>query len=168
ILYGILPYVTGELQIDQLETRLKAVNLLGDVIALPEISTAEAFQPILSEFVKTRIDRDFGVRMSVLDHVKSFLLSNPQRLEAPQIISSLCDWLLDFDENFQKQVVAVICDVACHTLHYTMERLAEIYRVFCEKSSDTVNPSGYDWIPVKILRCFYDKDFRSETIESIL
>ncbi|CAI8590496.1 unnamed protein product [Vicia faba] len=191
ILYGILPYVTGELQTDQLETRLKAVNLVGDIIALPEISTAEAFQPILSEFVKRLTDRDFGVRMSVLDHVKSFLLSNPQRPEAPQIISSLCDRLLDFDENFQKQVVAVICDVACHTLHvvplgavklvaerlqdksqlvkkYTMERLAEIYRVFCEKSSDTVNPSGYDWIPGKILRCFYDKDFRSDTIESIL
>jgi sister-chromatid-cohesion protein PDS5 len=55
----------------------------------------------------------------------------------------------------------------CFALHfqqlvkkYTMERLAEIYRVFCEKSSDTVNPSVYNRIPGKILRCFYDKDFR--------
>ena len=134
-------------------------------------------------------------------------------------LASLCDRLLDFDENVRKQVVAVICDVACHapnavpletvklvaerlrdksvcmhvkskilfflytlltlmisshcisypcfSLHfqllvkkYTMERLAEIYKVFCEKSSDTVNPNEYDWIPGKILRCFYDKDFR--------
>ncbi|CAK8531255.1 unnamed protein product [Lathyrus sativus] len=191
ILCGILPYVTGELQTDQLETRLKAVNLVGNIISVPGISTAEAFQPILSEFLKRLTDKDFGVRMSVLDHVKSFLLSNPQRPEAPQTISSLCDRILDFDENFRKQVVAVICDVACYTIHtvplgavnlvaerlhdksqlvkkYTMERLAEIYRVFCEKSSDTVIPSGYDWIPGKILRCFYDKDFRSDTIESIL
>jgi sister-chromatid-cohesion protein PDS5 len=49
-----------------------------------------------------------------------------------------------------------------------MERLAEIYRVFCEKSSDTVNPSVYNRIPGKILRCFYDKDFRSDIIESVL
>lgn len=191
ILSGILPYVTGELQTDQLETRLKAVNLVGDIIALPGISSALAFQPILSEFLKRLTDTDFGVRMSVLEHVKSSLLSNPQRPEAPQLISALCDGLLDSDENFRKQVVAVISDVACHALHavpfdavnlvaerlhdksqlvkkYTLERLIEIYRVFCEKSSDNVNPDGYDWIPGKILRCFHDKDFRSDTIEAVL
>ncbi|RDX94616.1 Sister chromatid cohesion protein PDS5-like B, partial [Mucuna pruriens] len=222
ILSGVLPYVAGELMADQLETRLKAVNLVGDIIALPGSSIAEEFQPTFSEFLKRLTDRDFGVRMSVLEHVKSCLLSNPLRAEAPQIIcesigcmymifnlsflyfllyllnlfgynflAALCDRLLDFDENFRKQVVAVICDVACHTLNtvpletvklvaeqlhdksllvkkYTMERLAEIYRVFCENSSNAVNSSEYDWIPGKILRCFYDKDFRSDIIESIL
>jgi sister-chromatid-cohesion protein PDS5 len=69
-----------------LETRLKAVNLVGDIIALPGISTPEAYQPILSEFLKRLTDRDFGVRMSVLEHLKSSLLSNPQRPEAPEII----------------------------------------------------------------------------------
>ncbi|KAL2603500.1 hypothetical protein GLYMA_09G014600v4 [Glycine max] len=190
-LSGVLPYVTEELMADQLETRLKAVNLVGDIIALPGFSTAEAFQPTFSEFLKRLTDRDFGVRMSVLEHVKSCLLSNPSRAEARQIISALCDRLLDFDENFQKQVVDVICDVACHTLNavpletvqlvaerlsdksllvrkHTLERLAEIYRVFCENNSIAVNPGEYDWIPRKIIRCFYDKDFRSDIIESIL
>ncbi|XP_019425447.1 PREDICTED: sister chromatid cohesion protein PDS5 homolog A-A-like isoform X1 [Lupinus angustifolius] len=191
ILSGVLPYVTGELLADQLETRLKAVNLVGDLIALPGPSIPELFQPIFSEFLKRLTDGDLQVRMSVLEHVKSCLLSNPFRAEAPQIISALCDRLLDFDENFQKQIVAAICDVACHSLNavpletvklvaerlhdksflvkkYTMERLAEIYRVFCEISSDTVNPNEYVWIPGKILRCFFDKDFRSEIIESVL
>ncbi|TKY72277.1 Sister chromatid cohesion protein PDS5-like B [Spatholobus suberectus] len=191
ILSGVLPYVTEELRADQMETRLKAVNLVGDIIALPGSSIAEAFQPTFSEFLKRLTDRDFGVRMSVVKHVESCLLSNPLRAEAPQIISALCDRLLDFDENFRKQVVDVICNVACHTLNavpleivklvaerlcdksllvkkYTMERLAEIYRVFCENSSNAVNPSEYDWIPGKIIRCFYDKDFRSDIIESIL
>ncbi|RZB64213.1 Sister chromatid cohesion protein PDS5-like B isoform B [Glycine soja] len=190
-LSGVLPYVTEELMADRLETRLKAVNLVGDIIALPGSSTSEAFQPTFSEFLKRLTDRDFGVRMSVLEHVKNCLLSNPSRAEAPQIISALCDRLLDFDENFRKQVVDVICDVACHTLNavpletvklvaerlcdksllvrkHTLERLAEIYRVFCENSSIAVNPSEYDWIPRKIIRCFYDKDFRSDIIESIL
>ncbi|XP_020220399.1 sister chromatid cohesion protein PDS5 homolog A isoform X1 [Cajanus cajan] len=191
ILSAILPYVTEELMADQLETRLKAVNLVGDIIALPGSSIAEAFQPTFSEFLKRLTDRDFGVWMSVLKHVKRCLLSNPSRAEAPQIISALCDRLLDSDENFRKQVVEVICDVACHTVNavpletvklvaerlqdksllvkkYTMERLAEVFRVFCENSSNAVNPSEYDWIPGKILRCFYDKDFRSDIIESIL
>ncbi|KAK7412751.1 hypothetical protein VNO78_04347 [Psophocarpus tetragonolobus] len=190
-LSGVLPHVTGELMTDQLETRLKAVNLVGDIIALPGSSIAEAFQPMFAEFLKKLTDGDFGVRMSVLEHLKNSLLSNPLREEAPEIISALCDRLLDFNENFRKQVVGVICDVACHTLNavpletvklvaerlcdksllvkkYTMERLAEIYQDFCKNSSNTVNPSAYDWIPAKIIRCFYDKDFRSDIIESIL
>ncbi|KAK7246004.1 hypothetical protein RIF29_40861 [Crotalaria pallida] len=191
ILSGVLPHVTAELLTDRLETRLKAVNLVGDIIALPGSSIHEVFQPIFSEFLKRLTDKDHQVCMSVFEHVKSCLLSNPFRPEAPQIISALSDRLLDFDENIRKRVVAVICDVACRALNavpletvkhvserlcdksllvkkYTMERLAEIYRVFCENSLVTDNPNEYDWIPGKILRCFYDKDFRSDTIEYVL
>ena len=32
------------------------------------------------------------------------------------ISAALCDRLLDFDENVRKQVVDVICNVACHAL----------------------------------------------------
>jgi sister-chromatid-cohesion protein PDS5 len=31
--------------------------------------------------------------------------------------AALCDRLLDYDENVRKQVVDVVCDVACHTLN---------------------------------------------------
>ena len=133
-------------------------------------------------------------------------------------VAALCDRLLDYDENVRKQVVAVICDVACHSLSsipvetaklvaerlrdksvftfsfifvcacsvyfypldlvfkilivllsnlqvlvkkYTLERLAEIYNLYCLRCCDgSLNPSEFDWIPGKILRCFYDKDFR--------
>ncbi|XP_027339072.1 sister chromatid cohesion protein PDS5 homolog A-A [Abrus precatorius] len=185
------PSIKQFLLADQMETRLEAVNLVGDIIAHLGSSIPEAFLPIFLEFLKRLTDRDFGLHVSVLNHVKSCLLSNPSRAEVPQIISALCDRLLDVDENIRKQVVAVICDVACHTSNavpletvklvaerlgdksllvkmYTMERLAEMYRIFCESSSNAVNPSEYDWIPRKILRCFYDKYFRSDIIESIL
>ncbi|KAG6641941.1 sister chromatid cohesion protein PDS5 homolog B-like [Carya illinoinensis] len=192
ILFGVVPYLTGELLTDQLDTRLKAVKLVGDLFALPSAAISEAFQPIFSEFLKRLTDRVVEVRVCVLEHVKSCLLSDPLRAEAPQVISALCDRLLDFDENVRQQVVAVICDVACHTLNaipletvklvaerlrdksllvkkYTMERLAEIYKVYSVKFSDrSINPDDFDWIPGKILRCFYDKDFRSDIIESVL
>ncbi|XP_058753154.1 sister chromatid cohesion protein PDS5 homolog A-like isoform X1 [Vicia villosa] len=191
ILFGVLPYVTGELLTDQLETRLKAMNLVGDMISIPGTSIPEAFQPIFSEFLKRLSDRVVEVRMSALEHVKNCLLLNPFRAEASQILSALCERLMDFDENVRKRVVAVICDVACHALNaipletvklvaerlrdksllvkkYTMERLAEVFRVYCEKSCDTANLNEYYWIPGKIVRCFYDKDFRSDIIESIL
>ncbi|XP_057513185.1 sister chromatid cohesion protein PDS5 homolog A-like isoform X2 [Actinidia eriantha] len=192
ILSGVVPYLTGELLTDQLDTRLKAVRLVGDLFALPGSAFSEPFQPIFLEFLKRLTDRVVEVRMSVLDRAKICLLSNPFRSEAPQIISALCDRLLDYDENVRQHVVAVVCDVACHALasvtvetvklvaerlrdksllvkRYTMERLAEIYRIFClSQSVASTKTDDFDWIPGKILRCFYDKDFRSDAIEPIL
>ncbi|XP_074344973.1 sister chromatid cohesion protein PDS5 homolog A isoform X2 [Apium graveolens] len=193
VLSGVVPYLTGELLTDNIDIRLKAVRLVGDLFALPKSAISETFLPIFSEFLKRLTDRVVEVRMSVLEYVKRCLLSNPSRAEAPQIISALFDRLLDYDANVRKQVVAVLCDVACCSLtsvpvetvklvaerlrdksllvkKYTMERLAEIYNNYCLKCSDGSYTSAddYDWIPGKILRCFYDKDFRSDAVEPIL
>ncbi|XP_074271941.1 sister chromatid cohesion protein PDS5 homolog A isoform X2 [Silene latifolia] len=190
ILSGIIPYITGELLNDQSEARIRAVNLVGELFAIPTSVIPEAFQPIFVEFLKRLTDRVVEVRMTVLDFVKKCLLSNPSRPEAPQIFAALCDRLLDYDENVRKQVVAVVCDVACFKLdsvpiettklvaerlrdkfllvkRYTLDRLAEIYRLYSVKCKEGC-AFEYDWIPGKILRCFYDKDFRSDAIESVL
>lgn len=74
------------LQTDNIDTRLKAVQLVGDLFALPESAIFETFLPIFSEFLKRLTDRVVEVRMSVLEYVKRCLLSNPSRAEAPQII----------------------------------------------------------------------------------
>ncbi|XP_057536474.1 sister chromatid cohesion protein PDS5 homolog A [Amaranthus tricolor] len=190
ILLGIVPYLTGELLNDQSEARLRAVNLVGKLFALSDSAISEAFQSVFGEFLKRLTDRVIEVRMSALDYVKQCLLSNPLRPEAAQIFASLCDRLLDYDENVRKLVVAAVCDVACCNLDsvpvetaklvaerlrdksllvkkYTLDRLAEIYRLYCLKRKNGCTKE-YDWIPGKILRCFYDKDFRSDAIESIL
>ncbi|CAA2986797.1 sister chromatid cohesion PDS5 homolog A isoform X1 [Olea europaea subsp. europaea] len=192
ILSGVVPYLTGELLTDHLDIRLKAVSLVGDLFASRGSDISESFQPIFSEFLKRLTDRTVEVRMSVLERMKSCLLADPFRAEAPQMISALCDRLLDYDDVVRKQVVCVLSDVACHALtsmplgtikliaerlrdkslsvkSYTMERLADIYRVYClNHSSESTMTYEYDWIVGKILRCFYDKDFRSDTIERIL
>ncbi|KAL9237009.1 hypothetical protein vseg_011602 [Gypsophila vaccaria] len=190
ILSGVIPYLTGELLNDQSEARIRAVNLVGELFAVPGSIIPEAFQCIFVEFLKRLTDREVDVRMTVLDFVKKCLLSNPSRPEAAQIFAALCDRLLDYDENVRKQVVAVVCDVACYNLSsvqvettrlvaerlrdksplvkkYTLDRLAEIYRLYCVKSKEGCT-GEYDWIPGKIFRCFYDKDFRSDAIEPIL
>lgn len=192
ILTGVVPYLTGELLTDQLDTRLKAVGLVGDLFALPGSANNEQFHSVFSEFLKRLTDRIVAVRMSVLEHVKSCLLTDPSRADTPQILTALCDRLLDFDENVRKQVVTVICDVACHALNsipvdtvklvaerlrdksvlvkrYTMERLADIFRGCCLRNfNGSINQNEFEWIPGKILRCLYDKDFRSDTIETVL
>ncbi|XP_047968754.1 sister chromatid cohesion protein PDS5 homolog A-like isoform X1 [Salvia hispanica] len=192
ILSGVVPYLTGELLSDQLDIRMKAVSLAGDLFALPGSTISESFKPVFVEFLKRLTDRAVEVRMSVLEHVKTCLLENPFRSEAHQIISALCDRLLDYDENVRKKVVSVVCDVACHALtsvpvetiklvserlrdksllvkRYTMERLAEIHRTSCMKQSrGSLKDDEYGWVVSKILRCFYDKDFRSDAVEPIL
>ncbi|GAB2298992.1 hypothetical protein Dimus_033068 [Dionaea muscipula] len=190
ILSGVIPYLTGELLTDKLETRLKAVKLVGQLFALPDSAISEEFEPMLSEFLKRLTDRVAEVRMAVLEHIKNCLLSSPSRPEAPQIFGALLDRLLDYDENVRRKVVEVVCDVAQFDLDsvpvetaklvaerlrdkslmvkkYTMDKLADIYRQYCLRSSGG-SSIKYDWIPGKILRCFYDKDFRSDAIESII
>ncbi|CAH8388794.1 unnamed protein product [Eruca vesicaria subsp. sativa] len=191
-LSGIAPYLTGELLADNLETRLKAVGLVGELFSLPGRVISEEFSSIFLEFLKRLTDRVVEVRMVILDHIKNCLLSDPSRAEASQIISALSDRLLDYDENIRKQVVTVICDVAVSELTsipidtiklvaerlrdkamlvktYTMERLTELFRVYCLRCTEgKVGTGDFDWIPGKILRCLYDKDFKSDTIEHIL
>lgn len=42
-----------------------------------------------------------------------------------------------------------------------MERLADLYKLNCIKSSESsIDIEDFEWIPGKILRCLYDKDFR--------
>ncbi|KAG9448592.1 hypothetical protein H6P81_008557 [Aristolochia fimbriata] len=192
ILSGIIPYLTGELLTDKLNVRLKAVKLLGELFSLSGHAISQTFQPLFSEFLKRLTDRVVEVRISVIEHVKNCILSNPSRAEALEIIAALSDRLLDYDETVRKQVVAAIYDLACHTLksvpietsklvaerlrdksllvkRYTMERLAELYSLYCSKYSDgSVSAEDFEWIPGKILRCLYDKDFRPETIEAAL
>lgn len=74
------------MQTDQLEVRLKAVRLVGDLFSIPGHAITEPFQPVFSEFLKRLTDRAVEIRMSVLELVKNFLLSNPSRSESPQII----------------------------------------------------------------------------------
>ncbi|EPS67178.1 hypothetical protein M569_07597, partial [Genlisea aurea] len=185
----VVPYLTGELLSDQLDVRLKAVGLVGDLISLPGSTISEVFKPVFLEFLKRLSDRAVEVRMVVLEHAKTYLLVNPSRPEANTIISALSERFLDYDENVRKQVVSVVCDVACHDLalipvetikllserlrdksltvkKYTLEKLAAIHRVSC--SSDSKKNDQYDWIVGKVLRCFYDKDFRSDAIEHVL
>ncbi|PPD75604.1 hypothetical protein GOBAR_DD27469 [Gossypium barbadense] len=73
----------GELLVDLLDTRLRAVRLVGSLFALPGANICEASQPIFSEFLMRLTGRVVDVRMSVLEHVKICLLSDPSRPEAP-------------------------------------------------------------------------------------
>lgn len=192
VLKVIVPYITGELLADEVEIRSKSVELLGEIFSIPGAPIVEHFKTLFTEFLKRLTDRVVEIRISVIEHLKRCLISIPSRPESPEIIKALCDRLLDYEENVRKGVVAALCDVACHSPDaipvetikvvaervrdkslavkcYTMERLADIYKVYCQRGSgSSINSDDFEWIPGKILRCLYDKDFRFESIDSIL
>ncbi|KAH9287487.1 hypothetical protein KI387_031604, partial [Taxus chinensis] len=191
MLEGVIPNMKQELMTDKLDVRLSSVKLLGRLFAIPGHPLPELFQPLFSEFLRRFIDKDVEVRLSVVEHAKECLLSNPFRHEAADIISALSARLLDHDENVRKQAIAAICDVANYALKsipvdtirhvaerlrdkaifvrmYTLERLAEIYKVYCSKISDgSINDYEFEWIPQKIIICCYDKNFRPQAIEFV-
>ncbi|CAL5052455.1 unnamed protein product [Urochloa decumbens] len=192
VLKVIVPYITGELLADEVDVRSKSVELLGKIFSLPGAPIVEHFKTLFAEFLKRLTDRVVEIRICMVEHLKRCLISNPSRPEAPEIIKALCDRLLDYEENVRKGVVAALCDVACHSPEsipidtikvvaervrdksvavkcYTMERLADIYKLYCHRGPDSSSSSDdFEWIPGKILRCLYDKDFRPESVESIL
>ncbi|KAK1293098.1 hypothetical protein QJS10_CPB17g00422 [Acorus calamus] len=165
ILTGVIPYITGELLADQLDVRLKAVNILGDLFALPGHNISEAFQPLFSEFLKRLADRVVEVRVSMIEHVKKCLMK--------QVVAAVCDLIAHSLKSIPAETAMLVAerlrDKSLLVKKYTMERLAELYKLSCSSSSnDSVIASELGWMPGKILRCFYDKDFRSETVEVIL
>lgn len=62
-------------------------------------------------------------------------------------LAALCERLLDFDENVRKQVVAVICDVACHALNAVP---LETVKLVAERLRDKSV-----CIPLNFCFCFY-------------
>ncbi|XP_031491838.2 LOW QUALITY PROTEIN: sister chromatid cohesion protein PDS5 homolog A-like [Nymphaea colorata] len=192
ILHGVVAYMIEELSVDQLDVRLKSVNLLGRIFSLPESNITEVFRPLFLEFLKKLTDSAAKVRISAVEHVKACLLCNFCRPDAAEIISALADRLSDHDEHVREQAVAAICDVIKHTSNlipvgtvklvserlqdksitvkrYTQERLVELYRLRCLKCSDpSFDYDEYKWLPRKILRCFYDNDLRYETLDIFL
>nr|KJB48921.1 hypothetical protein B456_008G093700 [Gossypium raimondii] len=81
LLLVILSALGRNKSVDQLDNRLRAVRLVGSLFALPGANICEAFQLIFSEFLMRLTDRAVDVRMSVLEHVKICLLSDPSRPE---------------------------------------------------------------------------------------
>lgn len=69
-----------------MKIRLKAVGLVGDLFSLPGRVIPEEFSSIFLEFLKRLTDRVVAVRMSILEHIRNCLLSDPSRVEASEMI----------------------------------------------------------------------------------
>ncbi|CAN6221585.1 unnamed protein product [Urochloa humidicola] len=182
---AVVPSMTGELLADEVGIRFKAVELIGELFALPRGPFSEYLKPLFTEFLNRLADIEVTIRVSVIKVLKRCLILNHSHLEASEIIKSLHDKLSDHEENVRMEAVAALCDVACYShgavpvdtikavalhLHdeswvvksYTMEGLVGIYKVyFLSVSNGSTSSDEFDWIPGQLFRCFLDKNFRN-------
>eukprot|EP00249_Psilotum_nudum_P024915 c29322_g1_i2 orf=363-5285(-) len=194
MLVAVIPNLTAELLTVEVDVRVKAVELLGRLFALPGQLPNE-YRQLFSEFLKRFTDKAIEVRHAVIECAKKCLLAKPYVPEAQEILTALNDRLQDFRNEVRTHVVASICDlVKAHPKHIpmdimrrvaerlrdkkvfvrkdTLQRLTEVYRTLCLKcfEGSFVLDESFDWIPMKILRCCFDKDckeFRPQAIELV-
>ncbi|KAK4572850.1 hypothetical protein RGQ29_031022 [Quercus rubra] len=196
MLLAVIPNLTHELLTDQVDVRIKAVNLVGKLFALPKRHVAQHYRDLFLEFLKRFSDKSVEVRVSALQCVKAFYMASPFGTESHEVITALEDRLLDFDDKVRTQAVIVACDLARSNLKFvppklisqTSERLRdkkiivrkkafhkliEVYRDYCNKCSEghmTIS-DHFEQIPCKILMLCFDKDckeFRSQNMELVL
>lgn len=77
------------LQTDQVDVRIKAVNLIGKLLALPKQHVAQDYRDLFVEFLKRFSDKSVEVRVSALQCVKAFYMANPSGAESHEVLSKL-------------------------------------------------------------------------------
>lgn len=99
-LLNILFFITDNsksLQTDQVDVRIKAINLTGRLFALPGCHVAQEYRHVFVEFLNRFSDKSSEVRTSVLSSAKAFYITHPLVKESEEILSKQCKILwVDF------------------------------------------------------------------------
>ncbi|XVE55344.1 hypothetical protein DITRI_Ditri03aG0151400 [Diplodiscus trichospermus] len=196
MLNAIIPTLTQELMADQVDVRIKAVNLIGKLLLQPEYHIAQRYRALYVEFLKRFSDKSSEVRVTALQCAKSCCLANPSGIESLELLTAIEDRLLDFDDKVRMQAVIATCDLAVSNLKYTspklisevierlrdkkisvrkkaLQKVMEIYRDYCNKCAEgrIEMCDEFEQIPCKVLMLYYDKDckeFRSQHMELVI
>ncbi|KAG4958917.1 hypothetical protein JHK87_035550 [Glycine soja] len=178
MLLDVIPSLIKELSADEVDVRIKAVNLVGMLFALQH-HVVQKYHELFVEFLKRFSDKSVDVRISALQCAKAFYLANPyDGTESREIMTSVGDRLLDSDDQVRKQAVLVACDifssnlklVSSKLLSQATERLRDIKACAIEFCSMTIS-DHFEEIPCKIMMLCYDKDckeFRFQNMEFVL
>ncbi|KAF6152763.1 hypothetical protein GIB67_004592 [Kingdonia uniflora] len=196
MLLGVIPNLAQELLTDQVDVRIKAVNLLGRLFSLHGCNVANEYHQLFVEFLKRFSDKSAEVRINALQCVKACYMANPSGKESIDLRASLEGRLLDFDDKVRTQAVITVCDLAESNLNCipselvlraadrlrdkkvsvrknAMLKLLELYRSYCTKCSEGLITTSdhFEQIPSKVLMLCYDKDckeFRPQNMDLVL
>ncbi|GAB4844181.1 hypothetical protein Ancab_037547 [Ancistrocladus abbreviatus] len=193
---AVIPSITQELLTDQVDVRIKSVNLIGKLLALPEDHGTQEHHHLLAELLKRFSDKVAEVRISAIHSAKNCYLANPSVTESHEILSAVEGRLLDIDSSVRMEAVIAVCDMAKSSLKNfpaelivraterlrdkmtsvrkeALKKLLEVYRHYCSKCREgqmTLNEK-LEQIPCRLLTLCYDKnlkEFRPQNLEHVL
>ncbi|XP_023523391.1 sister chromatid cohesion protein PDS5 homolog A-like isoform X2 [Cucurbita pepo subsp. pepo] len=196
MLLPVIPNLTLELLTDQVDVRIKAVKIVGRLLALPKHSVAQKYRGLFMEFLKRFSDKSAEVRIHAIQCAKDCYLANPGSSESLEVLAAVEERLLDFDDRVRTRAIIIVCDIARSNIKFVpvtlisqaaerlrdkrisvrkkaLQQLLEVYRDYCDKCSKgqlTMN-DDFEQIPCKVLMLCYDKDckeFRFQCMELVL
>ncbi|KAM7256072.1 hypothetical protein ACFE04_011813 [Oxalis oulophora] len=196
MLRRVIPYLTQELLTEQVDVRIKAVNLMGKLLSLPEHHIYQKHHDLFKEFLKRFSDKSVEVRLAALQSGQIYYMARPSGAESGEVLAALQGRLLDFDDKVRAQAIVVACDLVKSNLKFippkvvleiaerlrdkkisvrkkAFQKLMEVYQDYCNKCSEgfmTIS-DHFEQIPCKILMLIYDRDckeFRSQNLELVL
>ncbi|XP_042393819.1 sister chromatid cohesion protein PDS5 homolog A-A-like isoform X1 [Zingiber officinale] len=196
ILTSIIPNLTQELLTEQVDIRLRAVRLVGNLLAKSELRFGQKYYAFFVEFLNRFSDKSTEVRIATIECARECYMAHPFGKEAHDILSVLEGRLLDFDDKVRLAAVFAVCYLAKSNLTcfpseivlQAVERLRDkkvsvrkkvldellvLYHAYCNKCSEGLLALNdhYEQIPCKIFGFCFEKDckeFSQHNLEQIL
>ncbi|KAI4320553.1 hypothetical protein MLD38_034022 [Melastoma candidum] len=196
ILLPVIPSLTHELLDDRVDVRMRAVRLFGKLFSVPEIHATENYPNVFKDFMRRFTDTSMEVRITALQGVKDFCMTNPTGSQLHEMISAMEGRLLDVDDKVRIQAVSAVCDLARVNLKLipstliiltaerlrdkkvsvrkkALQQLLEVYRHYCTWCAGDSNSvmEHFEQIPCNILLLCNDQDckeFRSQNMDVLL
>ncbi|XP_057795772.1 sister chromatid cohesion protein PDS5 homolog B [Salvia miltiorrhiza] len=197
LLLSVIPHLTHELLTDQVDVRIKVLNLIKKLLMLQGKNVAREYPCVLNELLNRFSDKSAEVRLTALTSAKALYITNlsgKDSLEA--LFTAIGGRLLDHDDKVRMEAVNVVCELAKTNLNRissdlitqaaerlrdkkvlvrskAFEKLVELYQEYCTRLAACITSFNekVEEIPCKFLMLCYEKDcqeFRPQAMELVL
>ncbi|KAL3641267.1 hypothetical protein CASFOL_016235 [Castilleja foliolosa] len=184
------------LETDQVDVRIKALNLLRKLLALHGQQVARDYPDVFLELLNRFSDKSAEVRLTALACAEALYKTNHSGRESHNILSAIQVRLLDHDDKVRVEAVNVVCELAKTNLNFkssdlitqaadrlrdkkalvrskTLKKLVELYQDYCTRCAADTNllNKHIEEIPCKVLMLCYEKDcqeFRPQSMDLVL
>ncbi|GAB2260584.1 hypothetical protein Droror1_Dr00011439 [Drosera rotundifolia] len=192
MLLPIIPCITQELLAEQVDVRLKSVNLIGRLLALSKGNFMDERHQLFDDLLKRFSDKVAEVRINAIRAVKACYSANPLMIDHKHVLASFEGRLLDSDYRVRMEAVIAVCDIARSNLRTfpgellvraadrlrdkmasvrkeSLNKLLEVYRHYCSMCSEgkVKLDANYQQIPLKILMLCYDKNSKEFSLPNL-
>ncbi|KAL7117964.1 hypothetical protein ACP275_03G105700 [Erythranthe tilingii] len=155
LLLSVIPCLTHELLTDQVDVRIKALNLIRKLIASGPHLVLD-YPNLFIELLNRFSDKSAEVRLAALSCAKALYMTNPSGKESLKTLSAIQDRLLDNDDKVRIGAINVVCELSKTNLNLTssdlitqaakrlrdkkvlvrrkaLEKLIELYQEYCTR-----------------------------------